>query len=79
MDRPTHIIDPDGEVVIILRNADSPFAEPDEDMVANIVSQPLPEKCDSVQDPTGKTEPSTDHIARSRLAFKGKKKEEERI
>jgi hypothetical protein len=74
MDRPTHIIDPDGEVVIILRNANSPFAEADEDMVANIVSQPLPEKCDSVQDPTEKIETSTHHMAKSRLASKGKKK-----
>jgi hypothetical protein len=74
MNRPTHIIDPDGEVVIILRNADSPFAEPDEDMVANIVSQPLPEKCDSVQDPTEKIEPSTDHMVNSMRASKGKKK-----
>jgi hypothetical protein len=74
MDRPTHIIDPDGEVVIILRNADSPFAEPDEDMVANIVSQPLPEKCHSVQDPTEKIETSTDHVAISIRTFKGRKK-----
>jgi hypothetical protein len=28
MDLPTHIIDPDGEVVIILRNADRHFAGP---------------------------------------------------
>ncbi|KAF4256283.1 hypothetical protein KXV25_003434 [Aspergillus fumigatus] len=40
MDRVTHIIDPDGEVVIILRNANTPFAELDEDMVASIASQP---------------------------------------
>lgn len=30
MDQPTHVIDPDGEVIIVLRNADSPFAEPDD-------------------------------------------------
>ncbi|PKX90722.1 uncharacterized protein P174DRAFT_506358 [Aspergillus novofumigatus IBT 16806] len=74
MDRPTHVIDPDGEVVIILRNANSPFAEPDEDMVANIVSQPLPEKCDSVQDPTEIIETSTGHMADSMRTSKGKKK-----
>lgn len=35
MDPPTHIIDPDGEVIIILRNSNSPFAEPGEDMLVN--------------------------------------------
>ncbi|KAJ5135222.1 uncharacterized protein N7515_004500 [Penicillium bovifimosum] len=30
MNTPTHIIDPDGEVIIILRNADCPFAQPAE-------------------------------------------------
>ncbi|GAQ05769.1 hypothetical protein ALT_3090 [Aspergillus lentulus] len=74
MNRPTHIIDPDGEVVIILRNADSPFAEPDEDMVANIFSQPFPEKCNSVQDPTEKIETSMDHKANSIRTSKGGKK-----
>ncbi|KAF4161658.1 hypothetical protein CNMCM8927_004890 [Aspergillus lentulus] len=74
MNRPTHIIDPDGEVVIILRNADSPFAEPDEDMVANFVSQPFPEKCNSVQEPTEKIETSMDHMANSVRTSKGGKK-----
>ncbi|EAW19549.1 BTB/POZ domain-containing protein [Aspergillus fischeri NRRL 181] len=66
MDRVTHIIDPHGEVVIILRNADSPFAEPDEDMVASIG--------DSVQDPTEKTETSPNHMANSMQSKKRKKK-----
>ncbi|QKX64033.1 uncharacterized protein TRUGW13939_11206 [Talaromyces rugulosus] len=35
MDSPTHVIDPDGEVVIVLLNADSPFAEMSEDMFAD--------------------------------------------
>ncbi|GFF32521.1 hypothetical protein IFM58399_03239 [Aspergillus lentulus] len=74
MNRPTHIIDPDGEVVIILRNANSPFAEPDEDMVANFVSQPFPEKCNSVQDPTENVETSMGHMAKSMRTSKGKKK-----
>ncbi|CAI7624675.1 unnamed protein product [Penicillium manginii] len=30
MDHSTHIIDPDGEVIIVLRNANSPFAHPPE-------------------------------------------------
>jgi hypothetical protein len=35
MNLPTHIIDPDGEVVIVLFNADSSFAELSEDMIAH--------------------------------------------
>ncbi|KAL3441752.1 hypothetical protein BJX65DRAFT_288015 [Aspergillus insuetus] len=30
MSDPTHIIDPDGEVIIVLSNANAPFAQPDE-------------------------------------------------
>ncbi|KAJ5751345.1 hypothetical protein N7533_008373 [Penicillium manginii] len=33
MDHSTHIIDPDGEVIIVLQNANSPFAHPPEDDV----------------------------------------------
>ncbi|KAL2803057.1 hypothetical protein BJX63DRAFT_440444 [Aspergillus granulosus] len=33
MDRPTHVIDPDGEVIIVLRNANTPFAEPSGDII----------------------------------------------
>ncbi|OJI99232.1 hypothetical protein ASPVEDRAFT_50748 [Aspergillus versicolor CBS 583.65] len=35
MDPPTHIIDPDGEVIIVLCNSNSHFAEPAEDMSLN--------------------------------------------
>ncbi|KAL4965068.1 uncharacterized protein BDV14DRAFT_189869 [Aspergillus stella-maris] len=41
MNQSTHIIDPDGEVVIILRHANSPFAQPDKAMVAGLVSHAL--------------------------------------
>ncbi|CAP79925.1 Pc12g02980 [Penicillium rubens Wisconsin 54-1255] len=38
---PDYIIDPDGEVIIILRNADSPFAQPLEDTVTGMaLSEP---------------------------------------
>lgn len=36
MDQPTHIIDPDGEVIIILRDANSPFAQAPGDTVAGM-------------------------------------------
>ncbi|KAF7182138.1 hypothetical protein CNMCM7691_001526 [Aspergillus felis] len=74
MNRITHIIDPDGEAVIILRNANSPFAQPDEDMIASIVSQHLPEQCDYVQGLTEDIETSTNHTAKSMLTPKNKKK-----
>lgn len=45
MDRSTHIIDPDGEVMIVLRNANSPFAHPAENMVTSTLSQFLTEHC----------------------------------
>ncbi|RAL02499.1 uncharacterized protein BO80DRAFT_379015 [Aspergillus ibericus CBS 121593] len=48
MTPPTHIIDPDGEVIIILRNANAPFAQPDEDIIAGVASDPL-KASDSVQ------------------------------
>lgn len=35
MDPPTHIIDPDGEVIIMLRNSNSPLAELGEDLFVN--------------------------------------------
>jgi hypothetical protein len=50
MDRraPDYIIDPDGEVIIILRNADSPFAQPLEDTVTGMA---LPEPSHATQSP----------------------------
>ncbi|KAJ5719993.1 hypothetical protein N7493_006871 [Penicillium malachiteum] len=49
MDPPTHIIDPDGEVVIILRNADSPFAQNVENMNTARDTHVHREMCDSPQ------------------------------
>ncbi|KAL4959230.1 uncharacterized protein BDV14DRAFT_193960 [Aspergillus stella-maris] len=52
MNQSTHIIDPDGEVIIILRHANSPFAQPDETIVAGMVSHTLlPKFWDVVQRP----------------------------
>lgn len=65
MNQPTHIIDPDGEVIIILRNADSPFAQALEDTVTGMT---IPESGHCVQSPAEVIEPPQ---PRSR---KGKKK-----
>ncbi|GIC93635.1 uncharacterized protein Aud_010123 [Aspergillus udagawae] len=74
MNRTTYILDPEGEVVIILCNADSPFAQPDEDMIASMVSQPFPEQCDYVQGLTEDIETSTNHMAKPKSTSKKKKK-----
>lgn len=42
MNNPTHIIDPDGEVIIILRNANSLFAQTAEEMTLDKISHGLP-------------------------------------
>lgn len=55
MNQPTHIIDPDGEVIIILRNADSPFAQALEDTMTSVT---LPESAHCVQSPAGGIDPS---------------------
>lgn len=39
MDEPTQVIDPDGEVTIVLRNANLPFAEMDENMISDVLHQ----------------------------------------
>ncbi|KAJ5708572.1 hypothetical protein N7488_008373 [Penicillium malachiteum] len=49
MDIPTHIIDPDGEVVIILRNADCPFAQNVDNMSTARDTDVHPATCDSPQ------------------------------
>ncbi|KAE8391242.1 hypothetical protein BDV23DRAFT_171818 [Aspergillus alliaceus] len=57
----THIIDPDGEVMILLRNSSIPFAQSDEDMApaeeqpieeptkSGLVCEPLNESCFGIQ------------------------------
>ncbi|GLA19442.1 hypothetical protein AnigIFM62618_007551 [Aspergillus niger] len=51
MDQPTHIIDPEGEVAIVLRNANPPFA-PDnyEDMTEEMNSFKLSGACEGLPD-----------------------------
>ncbi|CAI7575171.1 unnamed protein product [Penicillium viridicatum] len=76
MSQPTHIIDPDGEMVIILRNADSSFALALEDTVNGMR---IPESGHCVQSPPEVIDPSPEvfgppqpHSRRPRM--KGKKK-----
>ncbi|BCS00359.1 uncharacterized protein AKAW2_50700S [Aspergillus luchuensis] len=55
MDQPTHIIDHEGEVIIVLRNANSPFAPDDyEDMNTEADALELPET--DGEQPAGQTD-----------------------
>ncbi|KAJ9402136.1 hypothetical protein DTO282F9_900 [Paecilomyces variotii] len=49
MDQPTHVIDPEGEVIIIVRNANLPFAELDEDMITDMLYEVPSEPNDYAQ------------------------------
>ncbi|KAJ5167992.1 uncharacterized protein N7482_003586 [Penicillium canariense] len=55
MNPPTHIIDPDGEVIIILRNANSPFAQSAENMIPGKTHHSPQEPCQYAQIPAGET------------------------
>ncbi|KAJ9217576.1 hypothetical protein DTO166G4_758 [Paecilomyces variotii] len=49
MDQPTHVIDPEGEVIIIVRNANLPFAELDEDIITDMLYEVPSEPNDYAQ------------------------------
>lgn len=75
MNQPTHIIDPDGEVIIILRNPDSPFAQAPEDTVTVMT---LPESGHCVQSPAEVIEPSPEVIEPPKPRSKKFKKKDKR-
>ncbi|KAL4871278.1 hypothetical protein BDV12DRAFT_183914 [Aspergillus spectabilis] len=74
MEQPTHIIDPDGEVVTALRNANSLFAQPDEDVIAGMVPQAISEPCGCAQGSAEEIVTSTDHMENPMPPRRGKKK-----
>lgn len=51
MDWLTYIIDPDGEVMIVLQKTNAPFAELSEDMIIGGLTHTLPEPSDDAQKP----------------------------
>ncbi|KAL4772406.1 hypothetical protein BDW60DRAFT_222340 [Aspergillus nidulans var. acristatus] len=51
MDRATHIIDPDGEVVIVLQNPNAPFAELSEAQTSDNFTYLLPGPSEDIQNP----------------------------
>lgn len=74
MDPPTHIIDPDGEVVIVLLNADSPFAVPREDMIAHGFSRTLPQLNDIIQNTAEDMKHPEDYMDTPKPTFRGKRR-----
>ncbi|KAJ5667185.1 hypothetical protein N7507_003049 [Penicillium longicatenatum] len=72
MNTATHTIDPDGEVIIILLNANSPFAQLDEIPITIQDSGILPSGCDNAQSPEV-TEASNPSSNQSKLTSKEKK------
>ncbi|KAL6230203.1 hypothetical protein BDW75DRAFT_234590 [Aspergillus navahoensis] len=76
MDQPTHVIDPDGEVIIVLRNANSPFAKPSDEMVALEFSASPPESNDNIRDTTEEIKhlESWTGTPKAKPSKKGKKK-----
>ncbi|KAI9040200.1 BTB/POZ domain-containing protein [Aspergillus affinis] len=51
MDRPTHVIVPDGEVIIVLQNPNAPFAELSEALTSDNFTYLLPGPSDKIQNP----------------------------
>lgn len=49
MDRATHVIDPDGEVIIVLQNPNAPFAELGEALTSDNIAYTLPGPSDEIQ------------------------------
>ncbi|BCR96722.1 BTB/POZ domain-containing protein [Aspergillus luchuensis] len=49
MDRVTHVIDPDGEVIIVLQNPNAPFAELSEALTSDNLAYILPGPSDEIQ------------------------------
>ncbi|KAJ6092676.1 hypothetical protein N7486_007965 [Penicillium sp. IBT 16267x] len=63
MNSPTHTIDPDGEVIIILRNANSPFAQMDENSIPSGDSDIFHSLGDNAQDYPAEDYPAEDYPA----------------
>ncbi|KAL4912351.1 hypothetical protein BDW62DRAFT_216437 [Aspergillus aurantiobrunneus] len=74
MDRPTHVIDPDGEVIIILRNADSPFAEPSKNMIAYGFNNTVPEPNNNIRDTAEEIDHPEECMETPKSTLRGKKK-----
>lgn len=73
MNSPTHTIDPDGEVIIILLNANSPFAQLDEDPITSLESNISLPLCDNAQSPPEMIEVSIFPVDESKLTAKQRK------
>ncbi|KAJ9294869.1 hypothetical protein DTO271G3_6431 [Paecilomyces variotii] len=79
MDQPTHVIDPEGEVIIIVRNANLPFAELDEDMITDMLYQVPSEPNDYAQKHPGDVETPAIYVKKPKFTSKKAKKKMMRV
>jgi hypothetical protein len=83
MDPPTHVIDPDGEVIIILCNANTPFADWDDDVIADdTLSQAASEPSEHVHNHAEEIEVSDKYtvpMVSSRKEKKKKRKQKQNL
>ncbi|KAJ5654534.1 hypothetical protein N7490_001537 [Penicillium lividum] len=78
MNPPTHVIDPDGEVLIILRNADCTFAQPDENTITVRATDVHPEMRDNIQSPAEVTQAPECYCEYEKLTAMQKKMEKKK-
>ncbi|KAL4995494.1 hypothetical protein BDV10DRAFT_174621 [Aspergillus recurvatus] len=78
MDQPTHVIDPDGEVIIVLLDANSPFAEPSGEMVAHGLCYSLAEPSNNIQSTAEDITHSEGFVETPKLKLKEKKKKKKK-
>lgn len=74
MDPPTHILDPDGEVIIVLLNANGPFAHPIEDVSAGMLPNAFPVFHFGVHSPPEMIENPQPHFNQPALTKKQQRK-----
>ncbi|KAL5335659.1 hypothetical protein BJX70DRAFT_313323 [Aspergillus crustosus] len=73
MDRATHVIDPNGEVIIVLQNPNAPLAELSEGMTNDSFTHTLPGPSDDIQNLAEEMEASRDEPTK-KLSKKEKKR-----
>ena len=74
MDPPTHILDPDGEVIIVLLNANTPFAHPVEEVSAGMFPNTFPVFRFGVHSPPEVIENPQPHFKQPALTKKQQRK-----
>ncbi|EAW18105.1 uncharacterized protein NFIA_080490 [Aspergillus fischeri NRRL 181] len=74
MGQPTHIIDPEGEAIIVLSNPNAPFAELSEDMIPRESTHPLLDARDNIKSPADEIKMPEDDVEEPMEPLSKKKK-----